>query len=107
MAKLATTIRDCIPCGKENAISRTVLENTTGFSDRKNRDLISQSNMKSDKPPICNIGNGYFIATADDRDAVTEYCNKETSRARQIEKKVWRLRKWLENTDKNQLHMEI
>ncbi|MBE5900226.1 MAG: hypothetical protein E7279_11665 [Lachnospiraceae bacterium] len=100
-------IRTYIRYGKDNAKSRKSLEVESGLTDRKVRDLIHKANLDNSKPPIINLGDGYFIATPDDLTEVSIYCKKELSRAREIEHKVRKCLSWLDRSDVNQYRMEI
>ena len=106
---MVVNIREYIPEGKENAVSRKVLAKRTGLEDRAIRDLISRNNKDNTVAPIINLGNGqgYFIATKDDREAVRRYCSQELSRIRETRQKIKNIQEWYERTNPEQLYMDL
>ena len=79
--------------GKKNAISRTALAASAGYSDRRVRDIIAQLQEKGYM--ICNLskGEGYFIAV--EPDIIEKYYWQEKSRAVSIFKRIRHMRAWL------------
>lgn len=84
-------ISDYIPTGYHNRITREQLERSTGYSDRKIRDLIADSDEL-----IINVDKGYFIPDEKclkDRELVNYYFNREKKRAETVLKKIRKYRK--------------
>ena len=54
-------IRDYIPAGRGNAISRNYLSVITGMTDRAVREAIQAFNESGDGIICCEAGNGYFL----------------------------------------------
>lgn len=78
------TILDYIPTGAANAIPRAELAARLGLSDRHTREAIQKA--RDDGALILNeqSGAGYFLATADDLDAIERQYRQDTSRALSI-----------------------
>lgn len=74
-------ITNYIPKGKENAITRKDLCETTGLSDRLVRELISQARRDT---VIINLqnGNGYYQPT--DKAEIAQFVRQETARLKSI-----------------------
>ena len=97
-------IREYIPKGQENAISRKNLCRRTGLSDRDLRAYIEKANQESDEPIICLLdGRGYFIPLPSERDLVWQYIASETSRVNKLSKKLRNMRKWLSKQDQYEM----
>lgn len=80
--KTLATVLNCIPSGKENAITRRELVIKTGLTDRTVRNMISEL-ITIHKVPICSHSNGkgYYIAgTVEDiRHCLNETRNRKMS----------------------------
>ena len=63
-------IVDYIPVGRENAISRKMLSQATGLSDRIVRGMIEDARIAGEI--ICNLqdGRGYYVPRPDDLESV-------------------------------------
>ena len=74
-----------IPIGKQNAVPRTELCASVGYSDRFTRQIISQ--LREEGYLIMNDqdGCGYYIS--DDLDAIEKQYRQDTSRAMKILKR--------------------
>lgn len=84
-------ILDYIPTGKENAVTREWLSNTTGLEDRMVRDSIAKARREM---PILNMqdGKGYFIPdmnNEEERSLLKQYVMQEENRGKMI---FWSLR---------------
>lgn len=99
-------IREYIPKGQENAISKKNLCRRTGLSDRDLRHFVEKANLEDDEPIICLLdGRGYFIPLPSERDLVWQYVASETSRVNKLSKKLRKMREWLSN--QGQYEMEF
>lgn len=99
-------IRDYIPKGQENAISKKDLCRRTGLNDREIRLYVEKANQEPYEPIICLLdGRGYFIPLPSERDLVWQYIASETSRVNKLSKKLRNMRKWLNN--QGQYEMEF
>lgn len=100
-------ILDYIPEGHENAINLNQLVIRTGLERRKVRELIERSNYNSETQPIVNMmdGNGYFIPTAEESDCIKRYIISEKSRARNLERKIRNLEKYLSNIGQEKMDL--
>lgn len=80
------TVREYLKEGRENAITRRELIMLTGLTDREIREEIRHISME--EVPVINLGDGegYFIP--EDASDILKYIGQETSRAREIEKKI-------------------
>lgn len=78
------TILDHIPTGAANAIPRAELAARLELSDRRTREAIQKA--RDDGALILNEqgGAGYYVATADDLDAIERQYRQDTSRALSI-----------------------
>lgn len=84
-------IADYIPVGYYNRITREQLMLRTGYSDRKIRDMIADS-----EELIINVDKGYFIPDERcmyDRELVNLYFNREKKRALTVLKKIKKYKK--------------
>lgn len=75
-------IEDYIPVGYYNRVTREQLQKRTGLSDRKIRELISES-----RELIINVDNGYFVPDERcmyDRELVNLYYHREKKRAESL-----------------------
>ena len=97
-------IREYIPKGQENAISKKNLCRRTGLSDRELRAVIARANQETGVPIICLLdGRGYFLPLPSERELVREYIWSETSRISNINRKIHKMRKWLNNADQYEM----
>lgn len=84
-------IADYIPTGYHNRITREQLIQLTGYSDRKIRDMIADS-----EELIINVDKGYFIPDEMcmyDRELVNLYFNREKKRAETVLRKIRKYRR--------------
>ena len=88
-------IVNCIPIGRDNAISRQELCIKTGLSDRKVRNMIKMARRNI---VILNIqdGSGYFLPGVDDTALVRKYLKQEERRAKSIFWALKSARKYIE-----------
>lgn len=92
-------IRNYIPTGSENAVTRKQLEIQTDLNDRTIRDLIHYARRDI---PILNMqdGNGYFIPDMnkeEDRMHLKRYVQQEENRLKSIGWSLKAARKTLKN----------
>lgn len=89
-------IKDFIPVGSENAISREELRRATGLNDREMRALIETAREKT---AIINLqdGNGYFIPSPNDAVLAKRWLNQMMSRKESIRKSTLGVIKYLYN----------
>ena len=100
-------IREYIPKGQENAISRKDLCSRTGLCDRDLRAYIEKANQESDEP-ILNLqdGKGYFIPILpEEKHLVWQCIASETSRINKLSKKTRKWREWVSR--QGQYEMEL
>ena len=99
-------IREYIPRGQDNAISRKNLCRRTGLCDRELRLHIEKANQETGEP-ILNLqdGRGYFIPLPSERNLVWQCIASETSRINKLSRKTRKWRKWL--SGQGQYEMEF
>lgn len=78
------TILDLIPTGAENAITRAELAAKAGMSDRRTREAVQKARDAGALILNGQDGAGYYVATADDLDAIERQYRQDTSRALSI-----------------------
>lgn len=90
-------IIDFIPFGHKNAISRPILCQRVGLSDRKVRQMIE--NESTAEHPILNLqdGAGYFQPLDEDMSLVRMFRKQEYDRASSIMKRVRAVDKFYKN----------
>ena len=93
MHKEMTDVLFFIPEGKKNAISRSELAASAGYSDRTIRQIISQLREKGYLICSSSEGGGYFIAT--DPDEASEFYWQEKNRAISIFRSLSPIRAYL------------
>lgn len=75
-------IREFIPIGKRNAVSRKELVAATGLPDRTLRQMIHQARIE------CSIlsreDGGYYIPSEDEINELVQFCRREEHRAKAI-----------------------
>lgn len=69
---------DCIPCGKENSISRAELVKRTGLDDRTVREEISRLRSKGEFILSSSSHSGYWLS--DDSKEIEQYFKECDSR---------------------------
>jgi hypothetical protein len=78
-----------VPIGKENAVSLSALEHTTGLTGREIRRTFEE--LIYDEKPVCNLRHGYFRpATVEELEAYRKYINSYRCK---LLKKEYRIRK--------------
>lgn len=92
-------IKELIPVGKENAVSREYLSRITGLTDRKVRDLI---HLERRNIPIVNAqnGQGYYIPdmnTESGKNELLMWYRQENSRLKSIGWSLTTARRTLKN----------
>lgn len=90
-------IKEYIPVGSDNAVSRAYLVQVTGLSDRIVRREIHKARRDT---PILNLqnGSGYYrpdMDTGKDRDSLVRYVRQEESRLKSIGWALFSARKTL------------
>jgi hypothetical protein len=87
-------IIDYIPIGRENAISRRMLCNITGLSDRMMRHEIERARKQY---AILNSqdGSGYFLPSTEEKPLVERWIRQERHRSKQIGNSTLGAEKWL------------
>ena len=87
-------IIDYIPTGRENAISRQMLCNMTGLSDRMMRHEIERARQQY---AILNSqdGSGYFQPSAEEKPLVERWIRQERHRSQKIGNSTLGAEKWL------------
>jgi hypothetical protein len=99
-------IREYIPKGQNNAISKKNLCRRTGLSDRELRHCVEKANQEGEEPIICLLdGRGYFIPLPSEREQAIEYMRSEYSRVKKTIRKIHNIEKWLSNI--GQMEMEL
>lgn len=91
------SIRDFIPVGSDNAISRTDLSIVVGTCDRSIREHIEYANNSTDEPPILNLGHGYFIPSENEDHLIEQYITIENARQSAINRKIRKMKTYLQN----------
>lgn len=91
------SIRDFIPVGSDNAISRVDLSIAVGACDRSIREYIEYANNSDDEPPILNLGHGYFIPSENEDHLIEQYITIENARQRAINRKIRKMKAYLQN----------
>lgn len=84
-----------IPEGKENAVSRTELCASVGYSDRMTRRIISQ--LREEGYIIINDQNGRGYYLTNDLDEIEKQYKQDTARALSILKRRKTMRKMLKD----------
>ena len=84
-------IEEYIPHGYKNRISRPELQIRTGFTDRKNRELIEQARER--RVLIVSADGGYFIPCEGDEVHVRGYIQREKNRFKTMSHKLKLLRR--------------
>ena len=80
-------IEEFLPVGNENPVTRKILVERTGCTDRDVRDMIADAFIQR-RVPIVNLGKGYYIAdlkTVEGAHDLALYLAQETSRRNKIE----------------------
>lgn len=101
-------IRDFIPEGRHNRITKKELMALTGLSERKVRSAIEHENQQL-LPPIinCQDGKGYFIATEADIEEYEIWRRQELSRAHKLLKKVRSADAWRNNIGQYEMKVSV
>lgn len=102
-------IIDCVPFGREHAVSRTYLSKMTGLSDRKVRDMIHEE--CTEEHPILNLqdGHGYFRPQRGEDCLVERAIRQEEHRMSGNKKRVMAMKRYLKRckrkTEDNQMNI--
>lgn len=85
---------DCIPTGRDNAISRKDLAAYSGLPDRLMRNQIEELRKHV---PVLNLqdGNGYFQPGIEEFELVKIWVRQQKSRSRSIENSTLGAEKWI------------
>lgn len=88
------TIIDYIPTGRENAISRRMLCQLTGFPDRQMRKEVERARQQY---AILNSqdGSGYFQPSAEEKPLVERWIRQERHRSQKTGNSTLGAEKWL------------
>jgi hypothetical protein len=89
------TLYNTIPLGAENSIGIDEIADTWKVSERTARQYIEKMIYK--EMFVCNLRNGYFRPQT--KDELNAYYNIILSHTKQFERKLYRLRKGIENFD--------
>ena len=91
-------ISDCIPYGKENAVSRAYLVKITGLPDRTIRNLVKEENKR-----LCKQGEAILSSSSnrgywrtDSPAEMLAYIHEADHRCREIQKNMEPIKKLLE-----------
>lgn len=96
-------IEDYIPNGKESAVTRTVLMEKTGLSDRKVRDKIACARKSGVVIINDQTGAGYYRPTIAEYEEAMQQYRQERSRAMKILARNKGLSSWLSDVKNNRL----
>lgn len=94
-------ITDLLGVGEANAVSRAELASRAGMSDRQMRAAIQQAREDGELILNAQNGAGYFLASADDLNAIERQYRQDTARALSILKRRKAMRRLLKEAGRD------
>lgn len=94
-------ITDLLCLGEANAVSRAELAARAGMSDRQMRAAIQQAREDGELILNAQNGAGYFLASADDLNAIERQYRQDTARALSILKRRKAMRRLLKEAGRD------
>ena len=94
-------ITDLLGVGEANAVSRVELASRAGMSDRQMRAAIQQAREDGELILNAQNGAGYFLASADDLNAIERQYRQDTARALSILKRRKAMRRLLKEAGRD------